>query len=230
MAERLDRVFPWGRTFDEYVAMFGLTEADLRRRIAGCGDGPAAFNARMHACGRRVVSIDPLYQFSPADVRRRIDETFPTILAHAEEYRHRYLWETVRSVEHLGQIRGAAMDDFLADYEAHRQNGQACRYLAAALPRLPLRDRAFDLALCSHLLFTYSDQLDRDFHLAAAAELIRIADEVRIFPLVNNYSHPSPHCEAVTRMLEDRGYSVAVRRVPYHFQVGGNEMLVVRRR
>lgn len=37
-------VVPWGRTFEEYCAMFALTAADLRGRILGCGDGPAAFN------------------------------------------------------------------------------------------------------------------------------------------------------------------------------------------
>lgn len=38
-------VVPWGRTFEEYRAMFALTDADLDGRILGCGDGPAAFNA-----------------------------------------------------------------------------------------------------------------------------------------------------------------------------------------
>ena len=36
----LDKVVPWGRSFDEYRRMFALTEIDLRRTIVGCGDGP----------------------------------------------------------------------------------------------------------------------------------------------------------------------------------------------
>ncbi len=48
------------------------------------------------------------------------------------------------------------MNDFLADYRAGRQEG---RYVDAALPALPFDDLAFDLALCSHLLFLYTTQL-----------------------------------------------------------------------
>jgi len=58
----LDQVVPWGRSFDEYRRMFGLADADLGRRIVGCGDGPAAFNAEATARGARVVSCDPIYQ------------------------------------------------------------------------------------------------------------------------------------------------------------------------
>jgi len=44
----------------------------------------------------------------------------------------------------------AAMQEFLADYRAGGREG---RYMAATLPHLPFADGAFDLALCSHLLF-----------------------------------------------------------------------------
>ena len=40
----LDQVVPWGRSFDEYRAMFAMTDMDLTGRILGCGDGPASFN------------------------------------------------------------------------------------------------------------------------------------------------------------------------------------------
>jgi hypothetical protein len=32
----LDRVVPWGRSFDEYSRMFTLTSTDLRSKILGC--------------------------------------------------------------------------------------------------------------------------------------------------------------------------------------------------
>ena len=41
----LDRVVPWGRSFDEYRRMFGLPDKDLALRIIGCGDGPAAWKS-----------------------------------------------------------------------------------------------------------------------------------------------------------------------------------------
>ena len=64
MAFILDSVVPWGRSFEEYVRMFDLTEDELGLSILSCGDGPASFNCRMYAQGRRVVSCDPIYQFS----------------------------------------------------------------------------------------------------------------------------------------------------------------------
>ncbi len=47
MGFTLEKVVPWGRSFDEYVNMFGLTEVDLGLCILGCGDGPAAFNSAL---------------------------------------------------------------------------------------------------------------------------------------------------------------------------------------
>jgi hypothetical protein len=58
----LDQVVPWGRSYDEYVAMFALTEVNLRKRILGCGDGPASFNAGLTRRGGAVVSAQGLYR------------------------------------------------------------------------------------------------------------------------------------------------------------------------
>lgn len=35
-------VVPWGRSFDEYLQMFLLSEADLNKSIVGVADGPAS--------------------------------------------------------------------------------------------------------------------------------------------------------------------------------------------
>ena len=44
MSFTLSGVVPWGRSYNEYVAMFSLSAVDLRQRILGCADGPSAFN------------------------------------------------------------------------------------------------------------------------------------------------------------------------------------------
>jgi hypothetical protein len=75
MGFQLSDVVPWGRSFDEYVGMFGLTATDLQGRILGCGDGPASFNAVATERGYRVTSADPLYVFTADQIRRRIEET-----------------------------------------------------------------------------------------------------------------------------------------------------------
>ena len=51
------------------------------------------------------------------------------------------------------------------------------------MPDLPFDDGAFDLALSSHLLFLYSEQFDLGFHVRALEEMLRVAAEVRVFPL-----------------------------------------------
>lgn len=53
------------------------------------------------------------------------------------------------------------------------------------LPKLDFEESLFDLALCSHFLFFYSEQLNYEFHLASVKELLRIAVEVLIFPLLD---------------------------------------------
>jgi len=47
MAFELTHAVPWGRSFDEYVAMFALSDDDLQRRLLGCADGPASFNCEL---------------------------------------------------------------------------------------------------------------------------------------------------------------------------------------
>ena len=37
-------IVPWGRSFDEYLDMFNLSEEDLMRDIVGVGDGPASLS------------------------------------------------------------------------------------------------------------------------------------------------------------------------------------------
>lgn len=226
MAMTLESIVPWGRSFDEYRRMFALGEAELGSSILGCGDGPAAFNAVLSGKGGRVVSCDPLYSFSAAAIAGRIEATSATVLAQADRNRADYLWDRFASPAELGRERRGAMELFLADFEAGLRAG---RYLPAALPQLPFTTGTFDLALCSHLLFLYSEQLSLPFHLAALRELCRVADEVRIFPLLDLAGRRSSHLEPVAAQLESDGWKVAIRPVPYEFQRGAFEMLQIRR-
>ena len=222
---KLEQVVPWGRSLWEYAHMFDLDDATLASAtILGVGDGPASFNAEMHARGRRVVSVDPIYVFSGEQIRRRVDETHDKLVTAASENRHLFTWDHLKSPEHMGRARVAAMEVFLADFAAGLHYG---RYIPAGLPSLPFPDRVFDLALCSHLLFLYSEQLSAEFHAQSVIEMARVAREVRIFPLLMLGNALSPHLGAVRRALEDAGLGHEVRRVPYEFQKRGNEMLVI---
>lgn len=60
--------------------MFGLTEADLTRRLLGVGDGPAGFNSALTKQGGAVISVDPIYTFNATQIRGRIADTYETVL------------------------------------------------------------------------------------------------------------------------------------------------------
>lgn len=213
---------PWGRNLDEYIAMFGLTDGDLTKRILDCGGGPASFNAEMTAQGRKVVSCDPIYQFTREQIEARIAEVYPVILREMELNHHTFVWDTLKSPEHVGETRMAAMRTFLADFDAGKAEG---RYLNESLPTLPFADGAFDLALSSHLLFLYSAALSLDFHLAAIREMLRAAKEVRIYPLTQMGGGLSPHVAPVIAALTAEGYQVEKVPTTYEFQKGAREVL-----
>ncbi len=104
------------------------------------------------------------------------------------------------------------------------------RYVDGALPNLPFDSSDFDLALCSHLLFTYSELLSEADHVAAICEMCRVACEARIFPILDMFDGGrSPHLDGVIRGLSAAGFVANLVRVPYEFQRGGNEMLRVLR-
>ncbi len=205
--------------------MFALTDGDLAMRILGCGDGPASFNAGLTKRGGRVVSVDPLYRFSPDDIRERIRRTCTEVLEQTRRNAHEFIWTSIKSVEELGRLRMAAMDEFLLDYP---QGMVEKRYVEGELPHLPFPDRSFDLAVCSHLLFLYSEHLSEDFHVESIQELCRVAREARLFPLLELGSRKSRHVSAVATHLAATGYAVSIETVPYEFQRGGNQMMRVK--
>ena len=226
MGFTLDKVVPWGRSFEEYCAMFNLSESDLAGQLLGCGDGPASFNASLTRQGGSMVSVDPIYTFSAHEIQERIDETYETVIGQARRNMEDFIWDRIASPEALGRIRMQAMTEFLADYPAGLEEG---RYVAGALPELPFPDRQFDLAVCSHFLFLYSEQLTEDFHVESIRELCRVAREVRIFPTLEFGAQESRHLQAVTDRLLNGNHSVSVEIVPYEFQKNGNRMMSVRR-
>src|SRR5688572_16817849 len=205
--------------------MFSLTSADLGRSILDCGGGPASFTAEAHARGLSVVACDPIYRFSADAIEQRVQDVFPVMLNGMEADQDRFLWTRAGSPKLVAERRMAAMRFFLNDLSTGIAEG---RYVAEGLPALSFPDRSFDLALSSHFLFLYSDQLSLDFHLAAIDEMLRVAGEARIFPLLDLAGRPSRHLELVLADLRDRGYKANVTPVEYEFQRGGNSMLVVR--
>ncbi|GAB3318193.1 SAM-dependent methyltransferase [Larkinella ripae] len=222
----LESVVPWGRSLDEYRRMFNLTASDLTKTVLGVGDGPASFNREMQQLGNSVVSVDPIYRFSATELALRIEQTYSSVVDQMRFNAAQYNWTEFRDADDLGDQRMRAMTRFLSDYETGRQQG---RYWAESLPTLSFPDQAFDLALCSHLLFLYTAHLSEEFHLQAINELMRVAKEVRIFPLVDLTGQFSPYVKTVSTACRKSGFGVEQIEVPYHFQKTGHQMLCIKK-
>lgn len=202
--------------------MFNLTAADLSGGVLDCGGGPSSFTAEVSADGYRAISVDPIYAYSGSEIRSRFDAIAGLMLVQVRATPDDWAWGFHHNPDDLLANRRSALETFLADYEMGLREG---RYLRAELPALPLKSAAFGMALCSHLLFLYSDLLSAEFHVRALRELCRVAREVRVFPLLTLKREPSPHLCPVRSELEKEGWLTEVVRVNYEFQRGGNQML-----
>ncbi|NJR40108.1 MAG: SAM-dependent methyltransferase [Leptolyngbyaceae cyanobacterium CSU_1_4] len=224
MGLTLEQVVPWGRSLEEYIEMFDLIPTDRPRHTLDCAGGPASFNAEMTSSGHSVISCDPIYQFSVADIEQRIQDTWAILKDKVTAHQNDYIWNRFASPEALGATRLESMRKFLQDFPEGLKAG---RYAAHELPVLPFQESQFDLALCSHFLLTYSDHLSEQFHLDSVQELCRVAAEVRIFPLLKVSGEPSPYLPAVIAQMQRLGYKAEVKPVPYEFQKGANQMLKI---
>jgi hypothetical protein len=221
MAVKLDSVVPFGRSLAEYQQMFHLSTDDVKRKILDIAGGPASFNAEMAQLGHAVTSIDPLYAFSGPEIQKRFDACVDNIIEQVKNSSNDWVWNYHKSPEDLRRNREKALALFLADYERGKAEH---RYIAGSLPDLPT-ERRYDLVLCSHFLFLYSEQLSYDFHQQAILKLLACAHELRIFPLLTLGLERSPYLDSLRKVLDQQGYFSEITKVEYELQPGGNEML-----
>jgi hypothetical protein len=223
------------RHVTEYRAFLGLTDADLAaRRVLDCSAGASGFAAAVNAAGGSVTAVDPAYgdlTTLRADVAASPAGADALIDTHSDAF----TWDWYGSPAARQALRDEAREAFLADLATSPGT-----YVPGALPDLPLPDDAFHLAVTSHLLFTWADvvvdtpggrvALDEAWHHAALLELLRVAAEVRVFPLVRQGDGADvPFLPRLLDTLRAEGHSAELRRVAYEFQRGADQMLVLRR-
>ncbi|MFZ0254537.1 MAG: SAM-dependent methyltransferase [Gammaproteobacteria bacterium] len=206
--------------------MFNLTDDDLRQRIVGIGDGPASFNAEMNGLGLRVVSVDPLYVLSVEDIAKQFFRVVDDIIDQVRASPDDWTWCYHKSPAGLKANRIEALRKFAGDYENGQHDG---RYVRGELPSLDFDNDSFDIALCSHFLLLYCDRYSYEFHRASVCEMLRIASEARIFPILSLALERSPHLRLLVEEFNARGFCVQIERVQYELQRGGNEMLRIKR-
>lgn len=225
MAFRLNNVVPWGRNMEEYKTMFLLNEEDMKKKIAGFGDGPASFNFEAHCLGCDITSYDPIYQFNKEELEKRIEDVRGIVMQQMSENKDNYIWTKIRDLQQLEQIRMDAMKLFLNDFEVGLSEG---RYRYHELPNcLPVEDNYYDIGLSSHFLLLYT-QLGFDFHIKSIGEMLRVCKEVRIFPVVDLDANQA---DMISNVIEEfkKKYDVELKETNYQFQKNANKMLVIRK-
>ncbi|HEY8995276.1 MAG TPA: methyltransferase [Lacunisphaera sp.] len=216
----------FGRTLDEYCRFFDLDPAVLRdRAVLDVAAGPSSFVAEARRRGVDAVAVDPLYDRTQGELAARIRDDYDRMFRQMREKRRLFRFKTFPSFDAAETDRRAAASRFLADYEGNVRHG---RYIRASLPLLPFLDGAFDLVLCSHLLFIYAARFDFAWHVAACVELARVSHgEVRIHPLVGPGGKPYAELDRLRAQLDALGITSVVRKVNYEFFVGSSSMLVL---
>ncbi|MEV0712808.1 methyltransferase domain-containing protein [Nocardia aurea] len=213
------------RSLDEYRAIFALTDTELRdRRILDCPGGAASFTAEASELGAYVTAADPIYARPSAELRALALAETDRASAWTRAHRDGYLWDWYGSPDRHHAMRAAAAAGFGTDITTNTH-----RYIAASLPSLPFADNSFDLVLSSHLLFSYADRLDAEFHVAALLELSRVASgETRLYPLVDNLGRPQDELlNRIRKQLRDKGIETSLRATEYEFHHGATSLLVL---
>lgn len=210
-----------GFGLSDYQDMFDLTEAELNMSILDCRAGASAFAADVHKRGGKAVAIDPLYHYDEPTIKKHVLQAKKEWLEGSAQQKYQL---SVPNIESFIEIHETNVDVFLKDYAQGKKEG---RYLDNSLPILPFEDETFDLALVSHYLFTYTDELSLEFHSQALMELLRVANEVRIFPLVNHQGQISDHVGQLVVFCQEQGIDTELKSVNYQIQHKGNAMLRV---
>ena len=222
---RLDSMLLWGHSLTEYEQMFALTAEDKQRAILDYGAGPACFNAQMYEQGYHVVSCDAIYDQSKEDLTQQFDKEFQQMIDKVNATPDRFVWDVIEDVNELEQLRRQATTTFLQDYEQGLAQG---RYLAFAYPQQAIfQADQFSLAVASHAGFIENSDKPAEFLVDLFCHLSEVAQEIRIFPLLDDGGNISPLVGPVLLGLQQQGLGTEVREVDYQFQRGGNAMLRV---
>ncbi|OBZ09037.1 SAM-dependent methyltransferase [Bacillus sp. FJAT-27264] len=222
----LSRIVFIGRTFDEYMLMFGLSKEELRgRKILDCPAGACSFTAIANQLGADVTATDIAYYHPFEQLTEKGSEDIEHAMLSMEKAQSNYKWDYFKSVEGLRSHRIQALNDCANDMKEFPN-----RYVPAVLPMLPFGDEEFDLTLSAHFLFMYADRLDYDLHLQAIQELMRVTkEEIRIFPLVDLSCNRYEHLDKLIDFIQSQGYIAEEIKVGYEFQKGANSMLRIKK-
>lgn len=202
MQLNLENIVITGRTFEEYSAFFGIDLEYLRgKKVLDCPSGASSFVATLKQESIQAKGVDILYNFDKKSIKQQGIKSIEKIYKDTS-WMDVYKMDFYKTKENHRFHRESALREFVDDYNDRD-------YIFAKLPNLPFENNSFDILLSSHLLFVYDDRLDFDFHKNSIAEMLRVAKEVRIFPLVDFKN---------SRVDEEKNFSPFVYKILEEFQ------------
>ncbi len=224
----IDRIAFLGRTYAEYLKIFGLDESTLRKGpVLDCPAGASSFAEEAHESGLDVTACDILYDLPGVELLKKGEADLRHVFDEFDKVSGLYTWKHYRDKDEVMGLRRRALERFAAGFAEGFDKG---RYVRAALPRLPFSDGRFSLVLSGHFLFLYGDRLDMEFHMKSLLELLRVGDEVRVFPLAGLDSRPYPGLDETLSFLAARGIEAELAEVGFEFQSGATRMLRLRKK
>ena len=195
-----------------------------------CPCGPASFVSEGRKRGIDIVGCDPLFGFSASKLRALGEADIADCMQQIRKSQPDMAGGDPEGYE---REKRAALDALIADFTLRGPAGTDPdgRYLAAALPNLPFADRAFDIALSAHFLFSYapvesggvmdSNEFDLPFHFRAATELARVAREIHLYPTYEASSlDPKRHPYAEPMVNHLRSIGMTARYEPSTYDQG----------
>ncbi|WP_267256693.1 hypothetical protein [Coxiella endosymbiont of Ornithodoros maritimus] len=209
----------WVHSFEDYQAMFDLTDTEFDRKILDYPATVSSFNAEMLKAGYdKVISADPHYDLEPMDMLKHVDNVIQRLATQLHHYANRIHTEGEKTLEDILALSNQYAQIFVTDYS---QGLIENPYQVAHLPHLPFADFQFELDLCADLVF----RNETDLPQLAIMELCRITHEVRIFPLLDEQGKVLDTLDPLILTLQEKNYGIEVRKVPYKLQRGSNAML-----
>lgn len=211
------------RGYEEYKAMFGLTEAELSAEpILDVAAGGSSFTAEARGCGFEAVAVDPRYNGNVLAWVEEAREEIESSTAKLDALKDRFDWSYYGSIDQHRRGREASLSKFASHVQS--PSGALC-YKGGSLPSLPFEDDEFAFVLCSHFLFLYAEQFGHSFHEESLRELMRVCKPggtVRIYPLISLHWKPYEKLGDLMEMIRREGGSPALKSSGLPFIPGSN--------
>lgn len=113
----LERIVFIGRTFEEYLDMFSLSEEELQgKKILDCPAGACSFTAVGNKLGSDITACDIAYYHSVEDLKNKGRQDIEHAMDQMQKAENNYKWNYFNDIEGLRNHRLSALQDCTNDY------------------------------------------------------------------------------------------------------------------